>query len=142
MRPLSEALDDKVYRIVVVDNEPDVGSFITATLNRAGFSTYATTTGRDALYLLANSKSPIALMLIDVVMPGMDGPSLAHAVREIHPDTGIVFMTGYPRDHLDRYGSELLDAQLLKKPFTAEELLNCVKWALGTGTTCLTQDAG
>lgn len=116
--------------ILIADNEPEVGGFIAATLSRAGYKSIVTTSGREAVEVYSQKKTPITLVLIDVVMPEMDGPSLARAVRKIDPNVRVLFMSAYQRDHLERYGEELNRAELLNKPFTPVELLHAVSRAI------------
>jgi CheY-like chemotaxis protein len=81
--------------------------------------------GESALNLLACSSSPVDVLLTDVRMPGMTGPSLARAVQEAHPGVGIVYMTGYA-DGIS------LPGPVLRKPCTLGELENVLEEARRT----------
>ena len=66
------------------------------------------------------------LLLSDVVMPGMRGTELAHEVKRIQPDIGVLFMSGYADDALIHDDIALSAATCIAKPFTVRELCNAV----------------
>jgi DNA-binding NtrC family response regulator len=68
----------------------------------------------------------VDLVLTDMVMPGTSGTALAERVAELRPHAAVAFMTGYS-DRRDAVGG----ADVLAKPFTAEQLLRAVAVALG-----------
>jgi two-component system, cell cycle sensor histidine kinase and response regulator CckA len=97
-------------------------------LERAGYRVIGARHGADALLLWRERRDEIALVLTDLVMPEMRGAELATTLREIAPDTRIVFMSGYASDSARATMSP--DDVLLTKPFDAETLLRVVRDAL------------
>lgn len=113
--------------IVVADDEPFVLNVVTSILRRAGFEVLPASSGEQALELARGYPNPIRLLLSDVVMPGLGGPSLADEFSEIHPETECLFMAGLPDtpevcEKIIRRGREFLP-----KPFAANTLVNRVQ---------------
>lgn len=81
------------------------------------------------LAALASSGAP-DLVLMDVIMPRMPGPQLAEQIRQKEPGARILFMTGYADALLDPYREALEGHELLRKPFTRDQLLTAVEEAL------------
>jgi YesN/AraC family two-component response regulator len=73
---------------------------------------------------------PIDLLLTDVIMPKLSGPQLAARFREIHPETRVLFMSGYTDDKLGHHGILDPGVELIQKPLTPETLLQRVRQLL------------
>ncbi|MCB1504387.1 MAG: response regulator [Hyphomicrobiaceae bacterium] len=114
-------------RVLLVEDEDGVRSFAVRALRSRGFEVLEATNGAEALELIEASQIPLDIVVSDVVMPEVDGPTLLKTVRQSHPDLKFVFMSGYPNDAF-RSG---LDAQekfgFLPKPFSLAELVGKVK---------------
>jgi PAS domain S-box-containing protein len=114
-------------RILVVDDDLDVRTFLQESLEGLGHQVLALESGEDALARLADWRP--ALALIDYAMPGMNGADTARAARAVMADLPIIFVTGYAE-------SEKLEAALgpsvrvLRKPFTIDALETAVGEAL------------
>ena len=61
------------------------------------------------------------LILTDVVMPGMDGPAMARAIRKLKPDLPILFMSGYAEEQL-RNDIDIADMHFIPKPFSVQQI--------------------
>ncbi|MBE7158221.1 MAG: response regulator, partial [Rhodospirillales bacterium] len=92
-------------------------------LAQAGYHVLRAGSGADALALLGQTPE-IALVVSDVIMPGMGGLELAKAAAQIRPDLSVTFMTGYSARQFH------LDDQILSKPFRINGLLSFVAKAL------------
>jgi len=109
--------------ILIVDDDPTTCALTATVLERAGYTTRYCTSGREALAIVA--KEPIALLLLDVTMPGMDGFEVCAALRAT--ETGkllpIILLTG--RDDVDTRleGMQSGVSEFLTKPVTRHELL-------------------
>jgi CheY-like chemotaxis protein len=90
-----------------------VRSYVTETLGGLGYDVLEAESGRDALRLIDEYKS-LALLLTDVVMPGMNGRALAEQARSRHPALKVLFMTGYSRNAIVHQGR--LDAETTQQP--------------------------
>ena len=113
--------------ILVVDDEPFVLNAICGILRHAGYTVLTAAAPREALRIAQTHPGTIHLLLSDVVMPEMSGPSLSQLFAAIHPETLLLFVAGMP------YHPEILERVLprgqafLAKPFRAEALVRKVR---------------
>jgi CheY-like chemotaxis protein len=111
--------------VLVVEDEPHVRELIRLVLVRAGHKVLAVGGPHAALAEL-NRQPAISLMLVDVVMPEMDGYDLVVEARKISPGMRVVLMSGFARDTTRHPGGD----GFLVKPFTVESLTGIVEGAL------------
>ena len=106
-----------------------VRTFSSRALANKGYEVLEAESGEAALAVVeANKDFPIDLMITDVIMPNMDGPTLAKAMRAQRADLKIIFISGYTEEKLkDHMGK---DIWFLPKPFTLKQLAAKVKEAL------------
>ncbi len=130
-RPEEEVAKDLTgtARILLVEDEDAVRTFSTRALTNKGYSVLGAESGEAALALLqAEDIKTIDLLITDVMMPGMDGPTMANKIRERSPDLKIIFISGYTEDKLkDHMGKGIF---FLPKPFTLKQLAEKVKEAM------------
>src|SRR5262245_12062007 len=125
--------------ILVVDDEPEIRKLVSAMVTSKGYNVLTADSGDHALTLVKNLKTPIDLLLTDVVAPGMSGPMLADKLVEQQPDLRILFMSGYDNTNVvQRYVVEKGHA-LLHKPFTVEELARKVSDLLNRQSAIVSQ---
>ena len=114
------------YKILIVDDEPEVRKLVGAMVSRHGFDVISADSGEAALQEYQKHGGPIDLLLTDVVAPGMSGPMLADRLAEKQPGLKVLFMSGYDNTSVvQRYVVER-GYDLLHKPFTADELVTKV----------------
>jgi signal transduction histidine kinase len=111
--------------VLVVEDDPRVRELIKLVLMRAGHEIVAVAGPHAALAAL-NRQPAISLMLVDVVMPEMDGYDLVTETRKISPGVHVVFMSGFARDPIRHPTGD----GFLAKPFTVESLTGIVEEAL------------
>jgi CheY-like chemotaxis protein len=111
--------------VLVVEDEPRVRELMRMVLVRAGHEVVAVAGPHAALAAL-NRQPAISLMLVDVVMPEMDGYDLVAEARKIAPDIHVVFTSGFARDTARHPSGD----GFLAKPFTIESLTGIVAKAL------------
>ena len=114
--------------ILLVEDEATVRAVAERALTRQGYNVLVAENGEAALELLAR-ESDIDLMISDVVMPTMDGPTTARAARQTHPDLPILFISGYAEEQL-RKSIDLDRVGFLAKPFSVQQLAEAVRGAL------------
>jgi two-component system cell cycle sensor histidine kinase/response regulator CckA len=119
--------------ILFVEDEASVRGIAAKALRKKGYRVIEAEDGEEALEILEDTKVPFDLMISDVVMPGMDGPSLLRAGRELLGDARIVFISGYAQEEFSELLSEEPDVTFLPKPFTFAELAEKVKSEIGEG---------
>ncbi len=117
-------------RILLVEDEDAVRTFSQRALSNKGYEVLTADSGDSAMALMEKEDlSNIDLLVTDVVMPGMDGPTLAQRLRQTSPKLKIIFMSGYTEDKLkDHMGDNIF---FLPKPFTLKQLAEKVKDVLG-----------
>ncbi|GGE52467.1 hypothetical protein GCM10007276_31850 [Agaricicola taiwanensis] len=106
------------HRVLVVEDNVDVGAFSTQLLQDLGYHTTWAASGSEALRLLAE-EGCFDIVFSDVVMPGMSGVELGQEIRRRYPQLPVVLTSGYSHVLAEegRHGFELL-----QKPYAAEEL--------------------
>jgi len=116
-------------RILLVEDEDAVRTFSERALTNKGYEVLSADCGERAIELFEGLENKqIDLLVTDVVMPGMDGPTVAENIRESAPDLKIIFMSGYTEDKLkDHMGEGIF---FLPKPFTLKDLAAKVKEVL------------
>jgi two-component system cell cycle sensor histidine kinase/response regulator CckA len=116
--------------ILLVEDEEAVRAFAGRALSARGYKVYEAASGPEALDLMKDMRDPVDLVISDVVMPGMDGPTLMRELRRRQPDLKIIFISGYAEDAFERSLSEGESFQFLPKPFSLKELATTVKETL------------
>jgi CheY-like chemotaxis protein len=124
--------------VLVVDDDKEVGMMLDLVLQSDGFVVQLAATSREAVELYREHHQSIALVLLDVQMPGLDGPATLAAIQTINPQVQCCFMSG----HTGKYSvKELLDmgaAHVLSKPFVSLNLLTRSLWDM-VGVRCSTE---
>jgi len=116
-------------RILLVEDEDAVRTFSERALTNKGYEVVSAESGENALEVFdALENKHLDLIVTDVVMPGMDGPTLVQRMRQDSPKMKIIFMSGYTEDKLkDHMGENIF---FLPKPFTLKQLAAKVKEVL------------
>ena len=118
--------------ILLVEDEAMVRAVAERALVRHGYTVLTAEHGEAALELLEGGARP-DLMVSDVVMPTMDGPTLVRHVRQRYPEMPILFMSGYAEEQL-RKSIDLDNIAFLPKPFSVQDLAEAVQTALAKRT--------
>jgi CheY-like chemotaxis protein len=105
--------------ILLVEDEDAVRMITSAVLRRQGYQVLEASTARGACDIFEQRASEIDLLLTDVVMPDMNGPSLAQRLVSIRPELRILFISGYADVSFEAGGSNV---SFLSKPFQASAL--------------------
>jgi two-component system cell cycle sensor histidine kinase/response regulator CckA len=116
--------------VLLVEDEPMVRSVAERALTRHGYKVMTADNGEDALEILGAGE-PIDLLISDVVMPGMDGPTMVREARKSRPEMKILFMSGYAEEQL-RKSIDIENVNFLPKPFSVTELAEAARRAVGT----------
>jgi two-component system cell cycle sensor histidine kinase/response regulator CckA len=116
--------------ILLVEDEDMVRAVAERALSRQGYTVLTAENGEAALELLAANPRP-DLLISDVMMPLMDGPTMVRHARAQYPDLPILFMSGYAEETL-RKSINLDNVSFLAKPFSVQELAEATREVLGT----------
>lgn len=114
--------------VLIVEDEDMVRAVAERALSRQGYSVVTAEHGEAALDLLARIDKP-DLLISDVVMPTMDGPTMVRHARARYPDLPILFMSGYAEEQL-RKSIDLANVAFLPKPFSVQQLAEAVRAVL------------
>ena len=114
--------------VLVVEDEDPLRELVSRVLRRSGYEVVAEANGADALAVA--SRRDFDLLFTDVVMPGMSGPDVAAAVRDLHPTIRVLYTSGYTRGALGQDHLLEEDVDVLPKPFTHAGLVERVTAAL------------
>jgi two-component system cell cycle sensor histidine kinase/response regulator CckA len=117
--------------VLLVEDEEAVRAFAARALTSRGYKVYEAASGVEALDVMKDAGGKIDLVVSDVVMPELDGPSLLRELRKTRPDLKIIFISGYAEDAFKKNLPEGEDFQFLPKPFSLKQLAVAVKESLG-----------
>jgi len=107
--------------ILVVDDEPVVLDTVRDCLSAHGYQVLRAASGDEALQVAQAHQGPIALALVDVIMPGMSGPEVAQRLHASRPEIKILFMSGFSTEVVVVHGLDAGDP-ILVKPFSLDTL--------------------
>jgi two-component system, cell cycle response regulator CpdR len=121
-------------RVLLVDDEPQVRTFVTAILKQRRFQVEQAGDGCEALDVLSNCETPIDLLVTDIKMPRMDGIALAHAVSASYPRLPVLSISGLASDPLRSPDLNRPGYAFLQKPFPPKALIEAVERLLAPKT--------
>ncbi len=116
--------------ILVVEDEESLRALIARMLRAEGYVSLEARDGREALKVLEQQDDPVDLVLIDMVMPVMDGGRLAAELQRRAPGQRILCMSAYAPAELADLGLQSPDAPFLRKPFMPDQLYRHVREVL------------
>jgi two-component system cell cycle sensor histidine kinase/response regulator CckA len=117
--------------ILLVEDEEAVRAFAGRALVSRGYKVYEAASGVEALEVMKEAGGKIDLVVSDVVMPELDGPSLLRELRKTRPELKIIFVSGYAEDAFKKNLPEGEVFAFLPKPFSLKQLAIAVKETLG-----------
>ncbi len=112
--------------VLLVEDEAPVRAFASRALRMSGLMVIEADCGEAALEILEDRELEIDLIVTDVIMPGMDGPTWVTEARQHRPDVPVIFVSGYPEDVFEREDAQLPNADFLPKPFSLQALTQAV----------------
>ncbi|HKT16580.1 MAG TPA: ATP-binding protein [Stellaceae bacterium] len=115
--------------VLLVEDEDPVRLFSSRALKNKGYRVIEADSAETALTILQDGAHKVDLIITDVVMPKMDGPTLIKEVRELHPDRKfkVIFISGYAEDHFRKRLGDEDGIHFLPKPFSLRQLAGKVK---------------
>jgi len=115
--------------VLVVDDDSGVLHSLSRAVERLGYQARCANSGGEALELV--SRSVPDLILLDLAMPGMNGPEFLDELRPAHPDLPVVIVTGYPDSALVHRAAQHAPVMLLTKPVDTAQLERTLRTVLG-----------
>jgi two-component system cell cycle sensor histidine kinase/response regulator CckA len=113
--------------ILLVEDEDGLRSLNARGLRSRGYTVIEAANGLEAIEMLEEEQGAVDLVVSDVVMPEMDGPTMLAQMREKNPNLKIIFVSGYAEDAFEKSLPEGQQFNFLPKPFTLSQLVAAVK---------------
>jgi len=131
----STALNDELVVgrgecILLVDDNQNILNSTAAVLESLGYQVITAEDGAEAVDVYRKRNAAIDLSVLDLVMPHMGGVEVGEVIRTLHSDARIIFSTGYDRDHVLRRNDQLMDVDVLSKPFSVHALSHAIRRCL------------
>ncbi|CAG0984391.1 two-component system, cell cycle sensor histidine kinase and response regulator CckA [Methanosarcinales archaeon] len=121
--------------VLIAEDEDSVHEITISTLEKYGYSALAANDGADAVALYAQNKDKVKVVLMDMMMPVMDGYASIRAIRKINPEVKVIAVSGLAeKDKLAEIASSHTKA-FLPKPYTAQNLLKIIHEVMSEGDT-------
>jgi len=117
----TQSSEPQAPTILVVDDDPTIGPWVRGALEPLGYVVLTTVDPSEAIRMGKDRLGDIDLLLVDVIMPLMDGRKLAQRLRTLRPRLKVVCMSGYGLAELEQTGWPFL-----VKPFSMDELAQMV----------------
>ena len=116
--------------VMVVDDEAAIREIIKVTIENNGYNVITATDGTEAVAMLAGEKRHIAAVLVDLMMPFMDGIATIRALQRLSPQTKFLAISGLMDQARISQLKELSAVEFLAKPFTTEQILSILESVL------------
>lgn len=117
--------------ILLVEDEDPVRAVNARALSARGYTVLEAASGIEAMEIIAERGAPVDLVVSDVVMPEMDGPTLLGELRKLYPDLKVIFVSGYAEEAFRKNLPEGEEFNFLPKPFSLRQLVEIVKQVIG-----------
>jgi len=129
-------LEEKKYRVLVVDDEPKIVEMLVDYLEAVGFEVLSAKNGKQALEMVQTAKPDI--MVLDVMMPGIDGIDVLRRLRSLS-QLPVLMLTARASEQDKLMGFELGADDYLSKPFSMKELAARLRAILRRGGVAVTK---
>ena len=116
--------------VFFVDDEPGLRGAFSTLLRRRGFTVHEAGTAEEAEQRIETVTEPIDALLMDINLPDGWGATVAQRLLLSHPEMAVVYTTGFAREDPILSGALNDAAYVLRKPFTAEELIDVLHAAI------------
>jgi len=117
--------------ILLVEDEVSLRRLAVRGLTKQGYTVLEAATAEEALTILDRHLQDVALIVTDVVMPGINGRQLADRVRALRADIKVLYTSGYTTDMVVKTGVEQAQVAFLQKPYAPRALVEKVRLVLG-----------
>ncbi|MDB5104425.1 MAG: sensor histidine kinase response regulator [Fibrobacteres bacterium] len=123
---------NKKPNILIVDDQVSIRTLIRVLLEAEGYRVSEAGGGKDAIRITADPEAEIDILITDILMPQMNGKDLANRVSAIRPFIKVLFVSAYTAEILNHHDLCPEGADIIRKPFTREVLLDRVSriWAV------------
>jgi len=119
--------------ILVAEDEDMVRDYLTHVLNAEGYRVLTAADGEAAVSILEHRGEEVDLLLLDVIMPGLNGKEVRDAATRLHPGIPAIFMSGYTADIIHKSGQLDHGIDYIEKPLERGRLLKLVRGVMARG---------
>jgi two-component system cell cycle sensor histidine kinase/response regulator CckA len=123
----SAAADLAAGTVLLVEDDEAVRGLVRRTLHGSGYTVMEAHDGEEALSILREQSGAIDVVVTDVNMPQMNGYELADRIADMQPRAGVVIMSGFAEESLERGAEPPTRRRFLEKPFTPVSLVRAVR---------------
>jgi len=113
--------------VLLAEDNDTVRNMQSMILKSGGYDVFEAVDGKSAVDLFRENADLISIVVLDVVMPNMDGKVAQDLIKKIRPDTKILFVSGHTRDFITSKGIDQDQADFLEKPFSPSQLLKKIR---------------
>ena len=114
-------------KLLIVDDEEKMLKYITKRLVRRGYEVCTASNGEEALASMKNN--PFEVVLLDILMPAMDGIEVLRKIKKIAPQTAVILVTGHSSATLSAEGKKWGAFDYILKPFDLDDLMRKIDLA-------------
>ena len=113
--------------VLLVEDEEIVRKITKRLLEENGYNVLQAGSGEEAIRVFTRFKEPIHLLITDVVMPMLSGKDVADQIESVHPETKVLYMSGYTDEAIVHHGIVDADIEFIQKPFTERGLTRKIR---------------
>ena len=117
--------------VLVVDDEEPVRDICTAIVEHFGFQAIGVADGIEALNIFGSKADEIALVILDLTMPKMDGVRTFHELKKIRPDVRVILSSGYSEQSMSERFTGDRPSGFIQKPYQIQELQSKIAQVMG-----------
>jgi CheY-like chemotaxis protein len=128
--PLTDARPHGTETVLVVEDQEDVRGFAVQSLAARGYRVLQAADASQALAEAERHPGEIAVLLTDVVLPGMNGREMAERLQTVRPGIKVIYTSGYAQDLIADRGVLHQDVNYIAKPYTADQIAARVREAI------------
>jgi len=125
---------DATQTVLVLDDDESSRFVLRAILERAAITVLDASHAAGAVDICESHPQPICLVVVDVILRGSGGPETVKKLKALRPEMAILFVSGYPLEHLEERGlieQAIANGEFLQKPFTPQVFLRAVRNLIG-----------
>ncbi len=130
LQPIQEQALNGEETILLVEDEPAILKMTTKMLEKKGYTVLAADSSEAAKSLAAAHHDQFQLMIVDVIMPNINGRELAQQILVMNPQIKVLYMSGYTADVIAKRGILEQGVDFIQKPFSINELAQKVREVL------------
>jgi DNA-binding NtrC family response regulator len=120
-------------KVLLIDDEVEFASALAERLNLRGIPTSCSSNGEDALKMMEVDRP--AVVVLDVMMPGLSGMEILARIRSVYPRIGVILLTGHSSPEMSGSLLGLGPCEFLMKPVNIDELIGKIRATAGSGKT-------